>query len=81
MAHRRKNHALWREQPICWLEFSTLQQLPIPAVKAWQKIAANAATSQQVLLALPAFWLQQEPLLADALITESLQFLTGAQHD
>lgn len=73
--------ALWRQQPICWLELSTLQQLPVPAVKAWQQIAADAATSQQVLLALPAFWLQQEPLPVDALITQSLQFLTGDQHD
>jgi hypothetical protein len=58
-----------------------LSQLPVPAVKAWQQMAAEAATSQQVLLTLPAFWLQQEPLPADALITQSLQFLTGDQHD
>lgn len=73
--------ARWRQQSVCWLELSTLSQLPIPAVKAWQQIAADAATSQQVLLALPAFWLQQEPLDSNAVIEQSLRFLTGDQHD
>jgi len=72
---------LWRQQSICWLELSTLPQLPVPAIKVWQQIAADEATSAQVLLALPAFWLQQEPLPVDELIKQSLWFLTADQNE
>lgn len=73
--------SLWNQQSICWLEVSSLPQLPAPAVNIWQQIAAGTANSQQLLLALPAFWLQQEPLPAAALIEQSLLFLTGEQDD
>ena len=73
------NH--WQHHTLCWLELSTLPQLPIPATKAWLQIDADLATSSQKLLALPAFWLQQEPLPVALLIQESLQFLEGDQHD
>lgn len=72
---------VWRGQSICWLELSTLSQLPVPAVKIWQQLAADTTTSKQQLLALPAFWLQQEPLPASELIEQSLLFLTGAPDD
>ncbi len=68
-------------QPLCWLELSTLTQLPLPVVKAWQHIAPVALGSKLRLLPLPPFWLQQEPLPVDLLISESFSFLAGDSHD
>jgi len=71
----------WQHQSICWLELSTSSQLPVPAAKAWLQLSADPDTSSQKLLALPAFWLQQEPLPATALIEYSLSFLAGGLDD
>jgi exosortase A-associated hydrolase 2 len=70
-----------QHRTLCWLELSTLPQLPLPVAKVWQQLAADPATSSQQLLALPAFWLQQEPLPAAALIEHSLSFLMGGLND
>ena len=75
------NLQLWQQQTVCWLELSTLPHLPLPATKAWQQIDADPRHSRQQLLALPPFWLQQEHLPAEALISLSLQFLTDHHDD
>lgn len=71
----------WKGQTVCWLELSTLTQMPMPSTKAWQQLEAEPVGSSQQLLALPPFWLQQEHLPAAELISQSLHFLTGAPHD
>lgn len=81
LAQMLPNLQLWQQQTVCWLELSTLPQLPLPATKAWQQIDAEPLHSCQQLLALPPFWLQQEHLPAEALISQSLRFLTDHHDD
>ena len=81
LAQAKPQPELWRGQTICWLELSTLAELPLPVTKIWQQLEAEPVGSSQQLLALPPFWLQQEHLPAAELISQSLLFLTGTSDD
>lgn len=81
LAQSKANLEQWRGQTVCWLELSTLPQLPVPALQAWQTMQPQPVDSCQQLLPLPPFWLQQEHLPLNLLVRESLIFLTGEHHD